>query len=357
LVDVSVTVSLIRNHAGASIGVSRIHRDITERRRAEDQIHRREQELSDFFENATIGFHWTGPDGIILRANHAELEMLGYASEEYVGRHIADFHADWEMIETILRRLHSGEAIRNQPALMIHKDGSIREVLIDSSVRWENGRFAHTQCFTRDVTEINRSQVARLESERMARSVLDSLSANIAVLDDQGSILEVNRSWIDFAEQNQATGCVNEDANYLRVCDEAVGQEAANAALFAAGIRDVLTGSRPSFSLEYPCHSPTQERWFVGRVLPFLGDGPKRVVVTHIDVTESKLADEALGNYADRLETLSRQLLRAQEDERRRIAHELHDEVGQSLTAAKIAVDRFAGMSQPSVAGWQTPPR
>ena len=57
-----------------------------ERKAAEEELRRSERELSDFFENATIGLHWVGPDGTILRANRTELDMLGYSREEYVGR-------------------------------------------------------------------------------------------------------------------------------------------------------------------------------------------------------------------------------------------------------------------------------
>ena len=79
-----------------------------ERWRAEERLRRSERELADFFENATVGLHWVGPDGTILRANRAELDLLGYAEEEYVGRHIAEFHADQDVICDILRRLAGG---------------------------------------------------------------------------------------------------------------------------------------------------------------------------------------------------------------------------------------------------------
>jgi len=58
------------------MGVVLIFRDVTRQRRAEEQLRRSEQELADFFENATIGLHWAGPDGSILRANQAELDLL-----------------------------------------------------------------------------------------------------------------------------------------------------------------------------------------------------------------------------------------------------------------------------------------
>ena len=83
-------------------------RDITERRRAEELLRQREQELTDFFENATVGLHWVGPDGTILWANRAELELLGCAQEQYFGHHIAEFHADPHVIRGHPRTLEAG---------------------------------------------------------------------------------------------------------------------------------------------------------------------------------------------------------------------------------------------------------
>src|SRR5579883_2022766 len=113
-------------------------------------LRRSEAALRDFVETSTIGLHWVGEDGTILRANQAELDLLGYTREEYVGRHIAEFHADEVVIGDILRCLQAGEKLRDRPARMRCKDGAAKDVLIDSSVMWEDGRFVHTRCFTRD---------------------------------------------------------------------------------------------------------------------------------------------------------------------------------------------------------------
>ncbi|HEX8096383.1 MAG TPA: ATP-binding protein, partial [Pyrinomonadaceae bacterium] len=172
LLDISLTVSPIRNAEGTVIGASKIARDITDRKRAEEALRRSERELADFFENAVVGLHWVGPDGIILRANRAELEMLGYAPEEYIGHHIEEFHADREAISDILGRLGSGESLSEYAARLRCKDGSIKHVLIDSSVMWDDSGFVHTRCFTRDITERKRTEEERerlLESEREAR--------------------------------------------------------------------------------------------------------------------------------------------------------------------------------------------
>jgi PAS domain S-box-containing protein len=111
-----------------------------------------ESDLADFFENAAIPLHWVGANGIILRANRAELELLGYSAEEYVGRNIADFHADTDVICGILDRLTRGDTLRDEPARMRAKDGSIKPVRITSNVLWKDGQFVHTRCITRDVS-------------------------------------------------------------------------------------------------------------------------------------------------------------------------------------------------------------
>ena len=118
--------------------------------------------------------HWVGPDGRILRANRTELEMLGYAREEYVGQQIADFHVDEDVICDILTKLKAGEKLAEYPAQLRCKDGSIKDVLIDSSVMWKDGEFVHTRCFTRDVTERKRAELALAEARAQLQAALDA---------------------------------------------------------------------------------------------------------------------------------------------------------------------------------------
>ena len=155
--------------AKASIAPGRhlsILRDVTERREAEAELLSQKEELQDFVDNAPVGLHWVDAEGRVIWVNQAELDMLGYAREEYVGRHISEFHADPDVIDDMLRRLAAGETLKQYDARVRCKDGSIRNVLISSNVKWENGRFAHTRCFTRDVTERRKSQEAVLEAQR-----------------------------------------------------------------------------------------------------------------------------------------------------------------------------------------------
>jgi PAS domain S-box-containing protein len=131
---------------------------IQDRRETESALRESERQLADLFENASIGLHWVGPDGIIQRVNRAELEMLGYERDEYVGRHVTDFHLDAPAIEDILLRLARGEKIPAYEARLRCKDGSINHVRVDSSAYFRGREFVHTRCFTRDVTELKETE-------------------------------------------------------------------------------------------------------------------------------------------------------------------------------------------------------
>ncbi|HEV8378956.1 MAG TPA: ATP-binding protein [Tepidisphaeraceae bacterium] len=157
--------------------------EIEHRKEVEKALMQRERELSDFFENAQEGIHQVGPDGVILWANKAELNMLGYGQDEYVGHHIAEFHVDCPSIDDILRKLLIGESLIDQPSRMRCKDGSIKHVLINSNAYFEEGEFIHTRCFTRDVTtrlkveeELRQAKVAAEEANRAKDQFLAVLS-------------------------------------------------------------------------------------------------------------------------------------------------------------------------------------
>jgi PAS domain S-box-containing protein len=114
--------------------------------------------------------HRVGPDGRILWANDAELATFGYARDEYVGHPISQFYADRDVIDDILARLRAGLTVREREARIVCRDGSIKTVLLDSSVLRDDGRFVHTQCFTRDITAAKRAEAALLEAKEAAEA-------------------------------------------------------------------------------------------------------------------------------------------------------------------------------------------
>ena len=132
-------------------------------------------------------------------------------------------------------------------------------------------------------------------SEELNQAVLNSLTAHIAVLDREGRIVAVNDAWRRFAEENEgAAGRVGVGADYFKVCaDVVVEGEGGGAGRVLAGVESVLRAERADFTIEYPCHSPEEERWFLLHATP-LPPGRGGAVVSHINITERKRAEQAL---------------------------------------------------------------
>ncbi|HEY9614120.1 PAS domain S-box protein [Allocoleopsis sp.] len=132
-----------------------------ENQQLQQKLRHREQELLDLFEDGSIGLHCLDANGIIVWANQAELDLLGYTRQEYVGRPIADFYTDKAVVEDVLQRLSRNETLHKYEAKLRCKDGSFRYVLINSNALWEDGKFSHTRCFTRDITEYKQAEEER----------------------------------------------------------------------------------------------------------------------------------------------------------------------------------------------------
>lgn len=140
---------------------------------------------------------------------------------------------------------------------------------------------------------------------------IDSLSAHIAILDENGIILETNRSWQRFGRQNEiGTAPDTAGLNYLDICDSAVGdkEDVLKAHQVADGIRKVIAGELDVFGTDYPCHSPEEKRWCYVRATKLTGPGPLRVVVSHEDVTPIKRVEETLKDREIQLELQKKNL-------------------------------------------------
>jgi len=272
-----------------------------------EELRRRERELADFIENASVGLHWVGADGTILWANQAELDLLGYTREEYVGRMITEFHADEDAINDILRRLMNRETLHDYEARLKCKDGSVRHVLINSNVMWEEDRFVHTRCFTRDITErkraeeelqksrdqleelLSREQSARTEAERQrdfTRLVLEDAPIAIGVMEgpDHRFVL-VNRHTCELTGLSEEQFIGRAHAEVLPAADKVV-----------APILDRVytTGVGETREIDVDLPKGRRQLLVTWTALPG-GDGrPGSVLYLSLDITDRKKAEEAL---------------------------------------------------------------
>jgi PAS domain S-box-containing protein len=186
--------------------------DITEKNRTE-------RALKDYFENASICLHWVNADGIIIWANLAELRLLGYTEEEYIGRHIAEFHSSKSAIADIMTRLVNKERILNYDADLVCKDGSIRHVTINSTALWENEKFVHTRCFTIDVTEQKLAAKAVHESEKRFRQMANLVPLVIWTTDEKGDCNFLSSKWEPLTGKPVQEGLKNLWFNFIHPDD------------------------------------------------------------------------------------------------------------------------------------------
>ncbi len=196
----------------------------------QEELRRERNSFRDSVENAPVGVHWVSPDGVILWANQAELNLMGYTREEYIGRKIAEFHTDQEVAARMIEKLAQHETLNDFTAQLRCKDGSCRDVLVSSNVRWEKGVFLHTRCFTKDVTERKKIEAARQQAEdalAWQARIIELSYEPILVWEITGNIVEWNagaRQLYGFTKQ-EALGRSSVDllqTNYPLTFDELI---------------------------------------------------------------------------------------------------------------------------------------
>ena len=180
-----------------------------------------------------------------------------------------------------------------------------------------NERMSHQQHTAPSIRTLAQTRRDFCASDCLSAAILNSLTANVALLDSAGVIITANAAWKRFANSNRCADRAHYiGANYLTACEDAVRRDGDPTAASALnGIRSVLRGEQDSFTLEYPCHSPAEKRWFRLRATRLDVDTLPACVVAHENITTEKAAEEALREAERRLrESLRREQLLARTD-------------------------------------------
>lgn len=278
--------------------------DITQQRDAERRLRR---VIDSMF--AFVGI--LAEDGTLIEINQAPLIASGLVREDVIGRKFWDC-SWWTHDDAVRQRVHDafdrsvrGELIRYDEQIQLT---GAQPYTIDFMLQpvFDHGKLMFVIPSGVDVTARKRAEEQVAASEEFLRSVLDALASHIAVLDESGVILMVNRAWREFAQFNGLDSSnYGVGQNYLQVCAPSTADCPTEAQMAADGIRSVLDGMQPWFSMEYPCHSPTEKRWFQMRVDRLTNSEAIRVVVSHENITSRVQSEEATRRWSAQQQRLA----------------------------------------------------
>jgi PAS domain S-box-containing protein len=328
--------------------------DITERKRIELELQESEGWLRLALQSADLGlWDWD------LRTNNAKFSpewkrQLGYQDSE-----LNSGYLEWESrvhpedlpltLDLVRRALESGDRYEAE-FRMKHKDGTWRWILARANIlRGPNGTAERLIGCHVEVSTRKHAELLLAESERFARETLDALPYNTCVLDETGMIVQVNAGWTAFSLANGGDpALMSEGVNYLDACRSVITNKSENNVVDA--LEAILTSGREGYSNEYPCFSPTEQRWYRMRATRFMIGNRLRVLVQHEDVTDRRRAQNEIvrlnaqleQRVAERTKELeeAQLILQKESEERRLLESRLSDALrleSMSVMAGSIA--------------------
>jgi PAS domain S-box-containing protein len=326
--------------------------DISDRKLAEQQLESQRAQLAAIIGSAMDAIITVDEEARVVLFDRAAEFMFLCPSADAIGQPFDRFiperfrHVRHGYMSALARPQATSHSME-RPATLFGLRADGQEFPFEASI--SHVEVSGQNLFTfilRDITERKVAEEALRASDAFTRTVLNSLPLHVCVLDKDGVILMTNDAWVEFVDQ-PADGVftIGEVGhNYLDLCRRAtVGGTSAGQAILK-GVEAVLEGSDPIFSADYHAPLPEEERWFLIRVTPL--KGAKGVVIAHTDISaQVRMALELkqhvllLGEKREELESLTGKLIHAQEQERRRIARELHDDFNQRLAALSVELE------------------
>lgn len=287
----AVTIAPTRDERGELIALVAVATDITDRRRAEEETRLRSAILDSVGEAVTA----LDEEDRYVYWNAAAERLTGWRRDEVLGRTPREIIVSpWsqEAASAIAIQLRRGEPWAGQGPIR-RKDGtSFTAKATATPVRDREGHVYRIVGTWTDISDQVRAREEVEDARAFLQATLDELTYQIAILDERGVIVAVNRAWREFGDANGlAMSAYGVGASYLDVCERAAAMGVPEARLDAEGIRAVFRGEAREYTREYPCHSPEEKRWFTMHVRAF-HDRHERpyAVVSHANVTAIRQA-------------------------------------------------------------------
>lgn len=301
---VLISTAPLKGDDGRWMGAFAMMADITDRKQMEDDLRRTRRELLEglsplhrALEVAVEGVAQVNLEGVIedLDDRYAALlgagrrELLGIGYESLVIERDRSTHG-----ASVERALRDGRA-EAELRLRAPRGPVVVERVVLVRFDGPDGRPAGHFRFAHDVTAARAAEESFRQSQQMMGCVLNSLSAHVAVIDDSGRIVAVNRTWERLMrDAGVAHASAGIGSNYLDACELARVPDQQTAMAFSRGIRGVLSGEIERFDMDFSCPTPGGQRWYRGRVTRLENDGRSHAVVAHEDVTAAKQMESDL---------------------------------------------------------------
>jgi PAS domain S-box-containing protein len=273
--------------------------------------------LRDLYNNAPCGYHSIDKDGVFLRMNETELQWLGYTHEELIGKLNLTDVLTQKSRETFARtfpRFKETGFVRDLEFELVRKNGSVFPVMVSATaVRDHEGNYIMSRSTVYDITEKKRAEEAVAAERQRLFDVLETMPAMICLLTPDHHVAFANRSFRQRFGESRGRHCYEYCFGRAEPCE------------FCQSFTALKTGQPHLWEATGPDGSIIEAHDF-----PFTDvGGAPMILEMDVDITERKRAEKSLRQ-------LSAQLLRAQDDERRRVARELHDSIGQELAALDL---------------------
>jgi PAS domain S-box-containing protein len=324
----------VRDESGKLIRVAGIAEDITERREAEERLREYEKVVEGLDEMIVV----VDRNYRYLLANRAFLNYRGLEREQFVGRSIEELLNEGVFKNVVKKELDEcllGRPVKYEMRYRYPNRGE-RDLLISYLPIEGPAGVDRVACVLQDITERKLAEEALRESEERFRQLAENISHVFWLANPEGTLVHYVSPAYEKIWGRSCDSLYAEPASWMDSIHPDDRERIADSerSHLVSGQHDhTFRIVRPDGSL----------RWIRGRAFPVRDESGKLIRVAGIaeDITESKEAEERLGHYTHLFPILSRRLFEVQEEERRHLARELHDEIGQTLTAAKLNLQSF----------------
>ena len=288
MVRVSIQAFSLNADDDSAIGYYIIYRDISKLEETKRKYENIKNRYKTLFENEyTIMLIIDPTDGNIIDANQAAVNFYGWSKNELTNMNISEINILSE--DQVKKEMKKAQEEDKLTFEFKHQNAynQIRDVKVYSQpINFGENQYLYS--IVHDITEKKRAEEKIKKQKEVTQDILDSLAENIVILDQNGIIKYTNKAWKDFAENNGLDSSEYDvGSDYLKVVKKAKkesGEGAKRAAEAYKGIKDVMKGKKKEFVLEYPCHSPEEERWFKMHVKEFKNKGDYSVLISHKNI-------------------------------------------------------------------------